>query len=234
MFKKRHTLFSLFSGIGGIDIGFMQAGFEVVGANEYDVHAAITYMYNLCNNPVHIHFLNGDKDKARLEKELKKHIEKDKDGNILSFLQSGAGWIASHPEIPPVKNYWFGDVCKLKGDDILDTLNLDYGEISCVAGGPPCQGFSYAGKREQGDKRNKLLYEMGRLIIELMPQTFFLENVPGIRTMKEPDGTLVMDNFLEIVKGAGFTAGATQKISKDVLSTANSLYSEQKQLWMWS
>lgn len=38
---------SLFSGIGGIDLGFIQAGFEIVWANEYDKDAARTYRYNL-------------------------------------------------------------------------------------------------------------------------------------------------------------------------------------------
>lgn len=38
---------SLFSGIGGIDLGFVQAGFEVVWANEIDKYASDTYEYNL-------------------------------------------------------------------------------------------------------------------------------------------------------------------------------------------
>ena len=38
---------SLFSGIGGIDLGFIQAGFQIVWANEVDKYAARTYRYNL-------------------------------------------------------------------------------------------------------------------------------------------------------------------------------------------
>jgi DNA (cytosine-5)-methyltransferase 1 len=41
---------SLFSGIGGIDLGFIQAGFEVVWANEYDKDAAKTYRHNFKNH----------------------------------------------------------------------------------------------------------------------------------------------------------------------------------------
>ena len=37
---------SLFSGIGGIDLGFQQAGFDIVWANEFDKDAATTYRYN--------------------------------------------------------------------------------------------------------------------------------------------------------------------------------------------
>lgn len=40
---------SLFSGIGGIDLGFMQAGFKIVWANEFDRDAARTYRYNFGN-----------------------------------------------------------------------------------------------------------------------------------------------------------------------------------------
>ena len=37
---------SLFSGIGGIDLGFKQAGFDIVWANEFDKDAATTYRHN--------------------------------------------------------------------------------------------------------------------------------------------------------------------------------------------
>ena len=37
---------SLFSGIGGIDLGFKQAGFDIVWANEFDKDAAATYRHN--------------------------------------------------------------------------------------------------------------------------------------------------------------------------------------------
>lgn len=40
---------SLFSGIGGIDLGFQQAGFDIVWANEFDKDAAATYRYNFGN-----------------------------------------------------------------------------------------------------------------------------------------------------------------------------------------
>ena len=40
---------SLFAGIGGICLGFKQAGFDIVWANEYDVAACRTYRHNLGN-----------------------------------------------------------------------------------------------------------------------------------------------------------------------------------------
>ena len=47
---------SLFSGIGGIDLGFQQAGFEIVWANEFDKDAAKTYRKNFENK----HLVEGD------------------------------------------------------------------------------------------------------------------------------------------------------------------------------
>lgn len=44
------TVISLFSGIGGIDLGFMQAGFEIIWANEFDKFACITYRHNFSEN----------------------------------------------------------------------------------------------------------------------------------------------------------------------------------------
>lgn len=44
------TVISLFSGIGGIDLGFVQAGFEIVWANEKDHHACVTYRNNFGGN----------------------------------------------------------------------------------------------------------------------------------------------------------------------------------------
>ena len=46
------TVCSLFSGIGGIDLGFQQAGFDIVWANEVDSAACKTYRYNFENAPL--------------------------------------------------------------------------------------------------------------------------------------------------------------------------------------
>lgn len=42
-----HRVCSLFAGIGGIDLGFMQAGFDIIWANECDPAACRTYRHNL-------------------------------------------------------------------------------------------------------------------------------------------------------------------------------------------
>ena len=72
------------------------------------------------------------------------------------------------------KNYpntiQLGDVTKIKGSDLP--------KIDLVMGGSPCQGFSLAGKKLNfEDPRSKLFFEFVRIIKELKPTYFLLENV---------------------------------------------------------
>lgn len=68
----------------------------------------------------------------------------------------------------------------------LDTLKkINAPEIHLVVGGPPCQGFSVAGKRKENDPRNFLFQEFIRVVAEVNPWYVVMENVPGILTMKK-------------------------------------------------
>jgi DNA (cytosine-5)-methyltransferase 1 len=53
------------------------------------------------------------------------------------------------------------------------------GAVDLVAGGPPCQGFSTAGKRNEGDIRNKLIDSYLKFIRIVQPKMIFFENVKG-------------------------------------------------------
>lgn len=53
------------------------------------------------------------------------------------------------------------------------------GEIDLIAGGPPCQGFSFAGKRNENDERNKLIESYVKFIRLVQPKVIFFENVKG-------------------------------------------------------
>jgi DNA (cytosine-5)-methyltransferase 1 len=53
-------------------------------------------------------------------------------------------------------------------------------EIDVIIAGPPCQGFSLTGSREQNDKRNKLFYAVFKLAKRLNPKAVIIENVPGL------------------------------------------------------
>ena len=86
------------------------------------------------------------------------------------------------------------DASRLTGVDLLDAARVGFsrlypamdfpGEVDALIGGPPCQGFSTGGKREQDDVRNSLLIEFVRLVEEVRPRTFCLENVAGLLESK--------------------------------------------------
>lgn len=87
------------------------------------------------------------------------------------------------------------DIRNINGRDILHRLNRY--DIDAVVGGPPCQSFSSQGKRDVGDPRDTLLWQFGRLVKEIKPNTFVMENVPEIKSKKLPDGRKVIDAWLE-------------------------------------
>jgi len=68
-------------------------------------------------------------------------------------------------------------------------LDISRERIDVLVGGPPCQGFSIAGKRNSNDERNLLFYEFVRIAKELKPSWVLMENVRGIASAKMPDGT---------------------------------------------
>lgn len=83
------------------------------------------------------------------------------------------------------------DIRELSGKNIIGRVNsLDYFQnsrvekIDVVFGGPPCQGFSTAGKRKQNDPRNYLFREYLRIIKEIQPNYIVLENVVGFLSSK--------------------------------------------------
>jgi DNA (cytosine-5)-methyltransferase 1 len=66
------------------------------------------------------------------------------------------------------------------GNQILDYCKLKSGDLDVLDGSPPCQGFSINGKRDVNDTRNELYKEYIRLINELKPKVFVMENVSGM------------------------------------------------------
>ena len=72
------------------------------------------------------------------------------------------------------------DTSELTGLALRQALHLNGKSIAGVIGGPPCQGFSPMGKLNQNDVRNKSFVDFYRIVSELLPMFFLVENVPGI------------------------------------------------------
>lgn len=91
------------------------------------------------------------------------------------------------------KNTWFerSDIRDLTGNDIRrHIMNLEIfkdkemPDIDLMIGGPSCQGFSRAGRRDKSDPRNMLFGEYVRIINEVKPKYIVLENVEGFVDMQ--------------------------------------------------
>lgn len=205
----RPTMVELFAGAGGFGLGFIRSGFEVVCASDNDPWCAITYLCNLGEQPVQMHFVTPD-DEDRMERTLRKHMGLDgkKKLGILEPSQAGTGWIKAEREAgrfwPGVRHYWLGDIRQMTGAAVLKSIGMEEGEVDCVTGGPPCQGFSYAGRRNVEDPRNSLVFEFARMVLEIRPKTLVMENVPGITKMVTPDGVPVIDALCLILERGGF------------------------------
>jgi len=73
-----------------------------------------------------------------------------------------------------------------------------------VVGGIPCQGFSTLGKRLVEDPRNILFCEFTRLVKEINPPIFVLENVSGMKTMKDLKNNVVYDMVKNAFRRIGY------------------------------
>ncbi len=71
------------------------------------------------------------------------------------------------------------------GDHVVEQQIADGVELpdsTVIVGGPPCQGFSSAGRREEDDKRNSLVSVFARIVAQQKPKAFVFENVEGFFT----------------------------------------------------
>lgn len=74
--------------------------------------------------------------------------------------------------------------------------------LRMIAGGPPCQGFSTAGKWDSHDVRNQLFIPFMEVVEKLMPDYVLIENVPGLQWMKNG---VVLKNMLSILRGLDYS-----------------------------
>ena len=107
---KKIRAISLFSGAGGMDLGFRRAGVDVVWANDFNASACETYKANF-GSEIHC-------------------------GSLMDF---------DYKTLP---------------------------DCDLVFGGPPCQGFSVAGKMDPDDPRSKLVFEFQKVVGAKRPRFF--------------------------------------------------------------
>lgn len=171
--KNKNSHISLFTGCGGLDIGFAQAGWKTRAMVEWDKDACKTLRANWTKKgreecwQSHIKNFreNGDEEQA---------TKMERKGIYYPKYMRGA---YREPAI------FQRDIRTLSAQEVLEASDLKIGECGCMTGGFPCQGFSSAGARMIDDPRNSLYKECVRMLREILPHTFLFENVPGLISM---------------------------------------------------
>ena len=118
---NRNIVVSMFSGAGGLDMGFVMEDYNIVWANDFDADACATYKANI-----------GD------------HI---RCGDIEGYLY----------ELEQFKD-----------------------KVDVLIGGPPCQGFSVAGKMDPDDPRSQNVWRYLKALGIVRPKAFLMENVKAL------------------------------------------------------
>ena len=131
---------SLYSGAGGLDLGFIAAGFTPVFANDINADAMKTY------------------------------------AAAMSSISRKTGQSVDHRIVT-------GDIRKV--EELPER-----GSAELVIGGPPCQGFSVAGKMDPNDPRSRHVFDFLGMVERVQPCAFVMENVKALAKNKRWAGTI--------------------------------------------
>lgn len=93
-----------------------------------------------------------------------------------------------------------GDITKVTYENDIKSLIGDK-TVDIIIGGPPCQGMSLSGPRKFDDPRNKLYLSYIRLVGEIRPKMFVIENVPGLVGLF---GGQIKDSIIEKFTDMGY------------------------------
>lgn len=168
---KTRTAVDLFSGAGGFSLGLRRAGFSVVLANEFSVDPEWSYRHNLIPNELPLE----DRPLGADVNEMRQHRHRIRDCILAHRRRSAEDSVGT-----------------MRGGDISEALSdvwlqrwmnqRSYTDVDLLVAGPPCQGFSSAGSRDDNDQRNRLVFEAIRVVHVLRPKIVVIENVPGMLT----------------------------------------------------
>ena len=117
----------------------------------------------------------------------------DLDKRCIETLQSNPKYV-SH-------NALCEDIANMLDGKMLNLIECKRGELFLLAGGPPCQGFSVQRIGEDSDSRNELVFMYGRLIDEVRPMFFIMENVSGIQGKR---GKSILSGLVKDMESIGY------------------------------
>lgn len=182
----------LFAGAGGLSEGFVRAGFEPVAHIEMDVAACYTLKTRAA-----YHWLKENNQIEIYNRYLSQEITREEFYSKVpeSILKTVLNYEISEESLPEI----FSEVDQLLGGKKLDL----------IVGGPPCQAYSIAGRSRDenkmvGDKRNYLYKLYAKFLERYKPKYFVFENVVGLLSAKDEDGTLHFNNMKALFEKCGY------------------------------
>lgn len=92
-------------------------------------------------------------------------------------------------------------ITDIDGKELLSVGGMSETDCFLVAGGPPCQGFSVQRRGSDIDDRNKLVLEFLRIVLEIKPAYFLMENVPGITHKR---GKVFLEKLKSLTEADGY------------------------------
>jgi DNA (cytosine-5)-methyltransferase 1 len=110
------------------------------------------------------------------------------------------------PHIP----FLNADLSEISGHSIGEAAGVRAGELDLLIGGPPCQGFSILGQRENDDPRNNLVSHFFRIAADLRPKIIAFENVPGMATL---GGGIYLRQVAESFRSLGYQSSCAELLA---------------------
>lgn len=90
----------------------------------------------------------------------------------------------------------------LQGDVNDFVESFEEGEADIVFGGPPCQGFSVAGKMNPEDERSQLIWSYLNVVAKVNPRVFVMENVKALASLEKWRG--VRERYIQRAEELGY------------------------------
>lgn len=137
--------------------------------------------------------------------------------DVLAAVEYDPIHAAAHAFNFPRTEVVCASAAEVSGDQMRDAIRAGWkrhgrrgkwsGELDAVFGGPPCQGFSVGGVGAASDMRNEMVFEFARLVGELQPRYFVMENVPGLQGSPDPEfeGKVLLDRLIFSLEFVGYS-----------------------------
>lgn len=177
--KKERSHIEFFAGCGGMAVGLKNAGFKLKFANEVSPMAGDTFAYNIFGVDIgipspNVKWIHSRFSNQELSQRLRENLLTHKTDENIDFRTNAF--------LDDIENtLLIGDIRKLRDSFKKIGVNNPYkGTLDLISGGPPCQSFSLAGKREKNNYKNSLPLDFAEVCELLNPKVILLENVKGI------------------------------------------------------